>query len=61
MLTLSLNRNIFGDREEFRSELLKKSKEKATEHSDAIAQHELARYYEVGKGWFSYQAIEKKK
>ncbi|WIG76251.1 sel1 repeat family protein [Photobacterium damselae] len=27
-------------------------KEKAAEHGNAMAQHELARYYEVGKGWF---------
>ena len=80
MLTLSLNRNIFGDRKEFRAKLLKISKEKAeqgnadamrklsilyfgtseeidwkkkaAEHGNATAQHELARYYEVGKGWF---------
>ncbi|WIH18222.1 tetratricopeptide repeat protein [Photobacterium damselae] len=78
MLTLSLSRNIFGDR--FRSVLLNKLREKAAqgdadamrklsilyfgtskevdwkkkaaEHGNATAQHELARYYEVGKGWF---------
>ncbi|WP_341509106.1 sel1 repeat family protein [Photobacterium damselae subsp. damselae] len=80
MLTLSLSRNIFGDRDVFRSALLNKLKEKAAqgdadamrklsilyfgtskevdwkkkaaEHGNATAQHELARYYEVGKGWF---------
>ncbi|HIF9176602.1 TPA: tetratricopeptide repeat protein [Photobacterium damselae] len=80
MLTLSLIRNIFGDREAFRSALLNKLREKAAqgdadamrklsilyfgtskevdwkkkaaEHGNAMAQHELARYYEVGKGWF---------
>ncbi|HIF9125316.1 TPA: sel1 repeat family protein [Photobacterium damselae] len=80
MLTLSLSRNIFGDREAFRSVLLNKLREKAAqgdadamrklsilnfgtskevdwkkkaaEHGNATAQHELARYYEVGKGWF---------
>ncbi|WP_052675335.1 tetratricopeptide repeat protein [Photobacterium iliopiscarium] len=41
MLTLSLNRNIFGDREEFRAKLLKISKEKA-EQGDADAMRKLS-------------------
>ncbi|PSU17217.1 tetratricopeptide repeat protein [Photobacterium kishitanii] len=44
MLTLSLNRNIFGDREEFRTELLKISKEKA-EQGDADAMRKLSLLY----------------
>ncbi|HIF9455936.1 TPA: hypothetical protein ACX6SN_000524 [Photobacterium damselae] len=52
MLTLSLSRNIFGDREAFRSVLLNKLREKAAEHGDANAQYELGRTYEVGDGWF---------
>ncbi|PSU99239.1 tetratricopeptide repeat protein [Photobacterium kishitanii] len=44
MLTLSLNRNIFGDREKFRTELLKISKEKA-EQGDADAMRKLSLLY----------------
>ncbi|KJG63350.1 tetratricopeptide repeat protein [Photobacterium kishitanii] len=44
MLTLSLNKNIFGDREEFRIELLKISKEKA-EQSNADAMRKLSLLY----------------